>query len=56
MVSQTFCYRDKQQSAGSYIIQFHASHTEVDETSIFPFLRLFLSFEMNFSTSRSRPD
>jgi len=26
------------------------------ERSVFPFLRLFLSFEMNFSTPRPRSD
>jgi len=31
-------------------------HTEMYERSIFPFLHLFLSFEMNFSTPRSQSD
>jgi len=32
------------------------SHTEMHEISIFPFLRVFLSFEMHLSTPQSRSD
>jgi len=53
MLSQTFCYWDKQQSADSNIIQY-PSHTEMHQRSLFPFLWLFFSFEMNFSTPRLR--
>jgi len=55
MHSQTVCYWGKQQSADSYIFQV-PSHTEMHERSIIPFLRLFLSFEMNFSKPRLRSD
>jgi len=46
MLSQTFFYWDKQQSADSIIIQFHLT-LKCTKRSTFQLLRLFLSFEMN---------
>ena len=49
MLSQTFCYCDKQQSADSNIIQFHLTlkYTKYQSSH---FCNCFFSFEMNFST------
>jgi len=55
MFSQSFCYCDKKQSSESNVVPV-PSHTEMHQRSIFPFLRLCLSFEMNFSVLRPRSD
>jgi len=49
MLSQAFCFWYKKQSADGNVIQY-PSHSEMHERSIFPFLRLFLSLEMNLAT------
>jgi len=48
MLSQTFCYWEKQQSADSNIIQLHLTLKCTKDQSLW----LFLSFEMSFSTLR----
>ena len=50
MLSQTFCYWDKQQSADSNTIQFHLTLKCTQDQS------LFLSFEMSFSTLQPLSD
>jgi len=52
MLSQTFCYWDKQQSADSNIIQLHLTL----KCTKYQSLCLFLSFEMSFSTLRPLSD
>jgi len=47
MLSQTFSYWDKQQSGDNNIIQFHLT-LKCTKDQFLPFLRLCLSFEMNF--------
>jgi len=47
MLSQAFCYWDMQQSADTNIMLYHLTLKCTEDQSSH-FMRLFLSFEMNF--------
>jgi len=53
VLSQTFVYWDKQQSCDSNPV---LPNTEMHGRSIFPFLPLFLRFELSLSPPRPRSD